>query len=167
MIPCGEGARAEGGVYRQTTEGIDKIVMQLYCTRNKRVDTEGMEHLSTPVKYISVADFLEKYPKFGGLAAEGSRSATESDRKRDAVEIVDSDGEGRVSDRWPCGAKSVEKDMDVKRIMDLVVEKMEDISDCLGRSIVALEPIAETQERGLDQDGDYILLQFLPRGTPE
>lgn len=51
--------RLPGG---RTWEGVDKIVMQLYCSRNKQIDTNGEERLATSFRYVFGAEFLEKYP---------------------------------------------------------------------------------------------------------
>lgn len=153
----------------QTQEGLDKIVMQLYCSRNKRVDAEGIERHATPFKYVSVADFLERYPKFGGLAVEGTRSETERGRKRSGAVVLgsDEDGGGRSSAGRPRGIKATKREEYRKQREDVMTERLGSISDGLERSSAALERIATTQEKGTEQDGDFMLLQVLPRGSPE
>lgn len=74
-------------------EGIDEIIMQLYCGRNRRTYVEGVEYHAAPFRNVKAANYLEGTPKFGGLI--GTPKSTVVGRK---ALVVESDSDEDNSD---------------------------------------------------------------------
>lgn len=59
----------------QTKEKLDKLTMDMCCSWNKRKDADGVERMALSLMYVGVANYLSRFPKFGGIDTAGKRRA--------------------------------------------------------------------------------------------